>query len=110
MDQAQAASATALNVLASRTLDANRKIILGRNVALRLPAIYQWPERAEEGGLAAYGPRYANVLRQLARQVLKELRGLKAPDLPVEQPTTFDVKTAKALGLTIPAIGPRLRR
>jgi putative ABC transport system substrate-binding protein len=106
VDAAQAAGATALNVLASRMLDANRHIILDRSAALRLPAIYQWPETAEEGGLAAYGPRYANMLRQLARQVVKVLRGAKPADLPVEQPTEFELvinlKTAKAFGLTIP--------
>ena len=106
IDAAQAAGATALNVLASRILDTNRKIILERSAALRLPAIYQWPEMAEEGGLAAYGPRYTKMLRQLARQVLKVVRGAKPADLPVEQPTEFELvinlKTASALGLTIP--------
>jgi putative tryptophan/tyrosine transport system substrate-binding protein len=106
VDTAQAAGAMALNVLASRILDANRKIIVDRCAALRLPAIYQWPETAEEGGLAAYGPRYAKMLRQLARQVVKVLRGATPADIPVEQPTTFELvvnlKTAAALGLTIP--------
>jgi len=103
---AQAAGATALNVLASRMLDANRKTILDRCAALNLPAIYQWPEMAEEGGFAAYGPRYAKMLRQLARQVVKVLHGAKPADIPVEQPTEFELvinlKTAKALGLSIP--------
>ena len=106
VDGARAAGATALNVLASRILDANRKIILDQCAVLRLPAIYQWPETAEESGLAAYGPRYAKMLRQLARQVVKVLRGAKPADIPVEQPDKFDLvinlKTAKALGLTIP--------
>ena len=106
IDAAQAAGVTALNVLASRILDTNRKIILERSAAVRLPAIYQWPETAEEGGLAAYGPRYAKMLRQLARQVVKVLRGAKPADIPVEQPTIFELvvnmKTAKALGLTVP--------
>ena len=106
LDAAQAAGATALNVLASRMLDANHKIILERSAALRLPTIYPWPERAEEGGFAAYGPRYTKVLRQLARQVVKVLRGAKPADLPVEQPTEFELvinlTTAKALGLNVP--------
>jgi len=106
IDAGRAAGATALNVLASRTLDADRKIVMDRSAALRLPAIYQWPEAAEEGGLAAYGPRYAKMLRQLARQVVQILRGAKPADIPVEQPTEFELvinlKTAKALGLTIP--------
>jgi hypothetical protein len=71
LDGAQAAGATALNVLASSLLYRNRKIILDRSAMLRLPAIYQWPETAEEGGFAAYGPRFTKVNRQLARQVIK---------------------------------------
>ena len=105
-DGAQAASATALNVLASSLLYRNRKIILDSRAALRLPAIYQWPETAEEGGFAAYGPRFTKVNRQIARQVVKVLRGAKPADMPVEQPTEFELvintKTAAGLGITIP--------
>jgi len=73
---------------------------------LRLPAIYQWPEIAEAGGLVAYGPRYAEIYRQpVARQLAKIFLGVKPADLPVEQPTKFELivnlKTAKALGLTM---------
>jgi len=61
---------------------------------------------AEEGGMIGYGPRLARIYRQLARQIVKVLRGVKPEDLPVEQPTNFDLvvnlKTAKALGLTLP--------
>jgi putative ABC transport system substrate-binding protein len=71
-----------------------------------LPAIYEWPEMAEEGGLIGYGPRLTLLYRQAARLLAKILRGAKPGDLPVEQPTTFELvvnlKTAKALGLTIP--------
>ena len=106
IDAAQTAGATALNVLASPVLNANRKIILERSAALRLPAIYQWPETADEGGLAAYGPRLAKLNRQLARQVVKVLRGAKPVDIPVEQPDKFelviDLRTAKAIGLEVP--------
>jgi len=106
IDAAHADGATALNMLASPMLNANRKTILDRSAALRLPAIYQWPETAEEGGLAAYGPRITALARDRARQVVKVLRGAKPADLPVEQPTRFELvinlKTAKALGLTIP--------
>jgi putative tryptophan/tyrosine transport system substrate-binding protein len=58
---------------------------------LRLPAIYQWPETAQEGGLLAYGPRFSDVFRQLARQTVKVLRGVKPAELPV--------RTAKAMVL-----------
>ena len=106
LDGAQAAGATALNVLASSLLYRNRKIILDRSAMLRLPAIYQWPETAEEGGFAAYGPRFTKVNRQLARQVVKVLRGARPADIPVEQPTEFELvinmKTAAVLGITIP--------
>jgi putative tryptophan/tyrosine transport system substrate-binding protein len=106
IDRAQSGGATALNVLSSPFLFANRRIILDRTAALRLPAIYQWPETAEEGGFAAYGPRFAMLYRQLARQLIKLLHGAKPADIPIEQPTEFELvinlKTAKALGLTIP--------
>jgi putative ABC transport system substrate-binding protein len=69
--------------------------------------MYQWPEMAEEGGLAAYGPRIVQIFRELlAPQAVKLLRGAKPADLPVEQPTRFEliinVKTARALRVTIP--------
>jgi putative tryptophan/tyrosine transport system substrate-binding protein len=106
MGRAQSGGATALNVLASPFLFVNRRIILDRAGALRLPAIYQWPETAEEGGLSAYGPRFAKLYRQLAGQLVKLLHGAKPADIPIEQPTEFELvinlNTAKALGLTIP--------
>jgi putative tryptophan/tyrosine transport system substrate-binding protein len=83
----------------------NRRILIERSAALGLPAIYEWPEMAEEGGLIGYGPRLTLIYRQLTRLIAKVLRGVKPEDLPVEQPTKFDLvvnlKTAEALGLTI---------
>jgi putative ABC transport system substrate-binding protein len=106
MDKAKAWAATALNVLSAPLFSFNRRIVFERAAALRLPAIYEWPEMAEEGGLMAYGPRLELIYRQLARLVVKVLRGAKPEDLPVEQPTNFELvinlTTAKALGLTIP--------
>ena len=68
--------------------------------------ILQWPEEAEAGGLMAYGPRLSVVFRQCARQVARLLRGAKVVDMPVEQPTEFELiinlKTAKTLGVQIP--------
>jgi putative ABC transport system substrate-binding protein len=80
---------------------------LDRVAALRLPAIYEWPETAEEGGFAAYGPRLDQLfLEVMIRQLVELFRGVKVADIPVEQPTKFELvinlKTAKALGLTIP--------
>jgi putative tryptophan/tyrosine transport system substrate-binding protein len=105
IDAAKSSGATALNVLASPLLFNNRQIILPRVAALGLPAIYQFPVAAEEGGFIAYGSRLDQIYRDIfARQLVKLLRGAKPADIPVEQPTKFElavnVKTAKALGLT----------
>jgi superfamily II DNA/RNA helicase len=63
-------------------------------------------EMAEEGGLIGYGPRLTLIYRQLTRLIVKVLRGAEPKDLPVEQPTKFELvinlKTAKALGLNVP--------
>ena len=106
MDKAKDWMATALNVLSAPLFSVNRRLVIERAAALGLPAIYEWPEMAEEGGLIAYGPRLTLIYRQMARLIVKVLRGVKPEDIPVEQPTKFDLvvnlKTAKALGLTIP--------
>jgi putative ABC transport system substrate-binding protein len=72
----------------------------------RLPAMYASRRFAEAGGLLAYGPNYSDNYRRAATYVDKILKGTKPADLPVEQPTKFELvinlKTAKALGLTIP--------
>jgi putative ABC transport system substrate-binding protein len=105
IDAAQASGAQALNVLAAPLLDANRRLIFERTATLKLPAICQWPEIVEAGGLAAYGPRATEVARQRARQLVKIFRGAKPADIPVEQPDKFELainlNTAKALGLTV---------
>jgi ABC-type uncharacterized transport system substrate-binding protein len=105
IEAAKVAGAAALNVLASPILHGNRHSIIMRTAALRLPAIYQWPETAREGGLLAYGPRFSEFYGLWARQVAKVLRGANPTDLPVEQPTKFELvinlKTASALGLDI---------
>ena len=107
IDAAKASGAEALNVFSSPSSYGSRQIIIQRVAALRLPAIYPFPEEAEEGGLVAYGPRIDRVYRELmAQQLIKLLRGAKPADLPILQPTNFElivnVKTAKALGLAIP--------
>ena len=85
IDAAKASGAAALNVLATPLFFVNRQIIYERAAALHLPAIYQFPEMAEEGGLIAYGPRLVQIYRELvARQVVKLLRGVKPADLPVD--------------------------
>jgi putative ABC transport system substrate-binding protein len=106
IDQAGASGAQALNVLASPLLNAQRRLIIGRVAVLQLPAIYQWPETVSEGGLVAYGPNFAQMGRQNAQQLAKVLSGMKPADLPIQQPTKFELainlKTAKTLGLTVP--------
>jgi len=106
IDMAQASGAAALNVLASPMLDRSGRLIIERVAALGLPAIYQWPERAEEGGFAAYGSRFTQLSDLAARLAGNLLRGTKPADLPIEQPTKFELvinlKTAKALGVAVP--------
>jgi putative ABC transport system substrate-binding protein len=107
IEAAHQEKAQAINVLATPLLFNNRQIILERVTALKLPAIYQWPETAEEGGFIAYGPRFTQVYRQVARLMAKIFNGAKPADLPVEQPTRFELvvnlKTAKTIGHEIPA-------
>ncbi|MEA3141734.1 MAG: hypothetical protein QOK23_3903 [Gammaproteobacteria bacterium] len=107
MNDARSRGAGALNVLASPMLFLNRRLVIGRAAELRMPAIYQWPETAEEGGLIGYGPRFIEVIRQRGRTVGKILAGAKPADLPVEQPTTFELvinlKSARAIGHEVPA-------
>jgi len=88
-------------------LHLNRRIIIERAAELGLPAIYQWPETADEGGLLGYGPSFIEIFRQRARMAAQVLRGAEPAYLPIEQPTTFklsiNLKTAKAMSYTIPA-------
>jgi putative ABC transport system substrate-binding protein len=106
IDKAQASGATALNVFASPMLDGNVPLIMQRVAALRLPAMYQWPVWAELGGFIGYGPPVNEVVGLVARFAVSLLRGAKPADLPIEQPTKFELvinlKTANAMGVTVP--------
>jgi putative tryptophan/tyrosine transport system substrate-binding protein len=107
IEAAKASGAGALTVLESPFLYGNRQLVLDRVAALRLPAIYRWPEDADEGGFLAYGPRIVQIFRELvAERVVKLFRGVKPADIPVEQPTKFELwinlKTAKVMGVTVP--------
>jgi putative ABC transport system substrate-binding protein len=107
IDAAKESGAQGLNVLAAGLFNNNQQVIIERTAVLQFPAIYQWPEIAEAGGLAAYGPRYVEIYRnQVARQLVKIFQGAKPADIPVEQPDKFELvinlKTAKSLGLMIP--------
>src|SRR5262249_896054 len=74
----------------------------------RLPAMFNYREYVEAGGLIAYGPRLADQWRRVAEFADKILKGVRPAELPVEQPTKFELvlnlTTAQALGLTIPRI------
>jgi putative tryptophan/tyrosine transport system substrate-binding protein len=95
----------ALYVCNDPLVNTNRVRINTLALAARLPAVYGFRELVEAGGLMSYGPNYSDLFRRAADYVNKILRGAKPGDLPVEQPTKFDlvinVTTAKALGVTI---------
>jgi putative tryptophan/tyrosine transport system substrate-binding protein len=108
IDSAQASGATALNILASPLLYANGHLIMDRVATLRLPAMFAFPEEAEEGGFAAYGPRLNQLFVEvMPQQIIEVFRGIKVADIPVEQPTKFELvinlKTANAMGVTVPS-------
>jgi putative ABC transport system substrate-binding protein len=86
---------------------AYRKQVADLAAKYRLPAIYRSMESIEAGGLMAYGPSYTDLYRRTASYVDKIFKGAKPGDLPVEQPTKFELiinlKTAKSLAITIPS-------
>jgi putative ABC transport system substrate-binding protein len=88
------------------TLTARRNYILHLVGESRLPAIYVETQWAPSGGLISYGPNLANQFRRAATYVDKILKGAKPGNIPVEQPTKFELvinlKTARQIGLTIP--------
>jgi ABC-type uncharacterized transport system substrate-binding protein len=100
------ARAGALTVLASVMFFNERRRLVDRAAQNRLLAVYVGKEFVDAGGLMAYGANRADMFRRVAVYVDKILKGAKPGDLPVEQPTKFELvinlKTAKALGLTIP--------
>ena len=99
--------ADALIVFPSTMLFSERRRIVSLAAKYRLPSMFNAREFVELGGLIGYGARIADLNRRAAIYVDKVLKGAKPADLPVEQPTTFELvinlKTAKALGLTIPS-------
>jgi putative tryptophan/tyrosine transport system substrate-binding protein len=108
LDSARASGATALNLVNSALFYAHRHLIMERAAAAHLPTIYEFPESAEEGGFAAYGPRLSELfLEIMPQQIVKIFRGSKVADIPVEQATKFELvinlKTAKGMGVTVPA-------
>ena len=98
--------ADAINVFSSPFLASLFREIIVLSAEYRLPAIYQWKEHVEAGGLVSFGPSLAAMFRQTGAIVVKILKGAKPSELPVEQPTKFELainaRTAKALGVGIP--------
>jgi putative ABC transport system substrate-binding protein len=87
---------------------ANRKRITGFTMKNRIPSVYPVQDFVDAGGLMSYGADLSDSYRRAAIYVDKILRGAKPADLPVEQPTKFELvinlKTAKQIGLTIPPL------
>jgi putative ABC transport system substrate-binding protein len=100
------ARAEALVVFTEPMLYAQRSQLAELAARNRLPAVHMIKGHAEAGDLIAYGPDYRDLYRRVAEIVDKILKGAKPADLPIEEPTKFELvinlKTAKALGLTIP--------
>ena len=100
------ARAQAFVVLGSGILFEHRRLLIELAAKHRLPAIHEWREHAEAGGLLAYGGSVAAFTRRAVAYVDRILKGANPAELPVERATTFELvinlKTAKALGLTIP--------
>jgi len=98
--------ADALYVVLNSLINANRKRIAALALDARLPTMFGAREYAQVGALVSYGPNFPDLFRRAAEIVDKILRGAKPADIPVEQPTKFELvfnlKTAKAIGLTIP--------
>jgi putative ABC transport system substrate-binding protein len=98
--------ADAILPLADPFFTAHRVRIVELTARHRLPGMYYWKEFVESGGLLSYGPSLFDLYRRAATHVDKILRGTRPGDLPIEQPTKFDLvinlRTARALGLTIP--------
>ena len=105
-EDATRARAGALAIMPDPVFVTNLKRIAELAVKSHLPSIFHLREFVDAGGLAAYGPDRSDMFRRAATYVDKILKGAKPGDLPVEQPTKFELvinlKTAKALGLTIP--------
>jgi putative tryptophan/tyrosine transport system substrate-binding protein len=97
--------ADALYLCGDPLVDANRIRIITLTLGARLPSICDFPEYVDAGGLMSYGPNFPDLFRRAAGYVEKILRGAKPGDIPVEQPTKFDLVvnliTAKALGLDV---------
>src|SRR5205085_6556903 len=98
--------ASAVTVLSTPMFARERKRLVDFVAKHQLPTVFSFREYIDAGGLMSYGPDLSDMFRRAAIYVDKILKGAKPEDLPVEQPTKFELiinlKTAKALGLTVP--------
>jgi len=105
-DEAGKGRAEGLMVAADALFQANRKLLAELAAKHKLPAIYQSKEFVEAGGLMAYGPSYADLYRRAASYVDKIFKGANPADLPIQQPSKFELiinaNAAKALGIKFP--------
>jgi putative ABC transport system substrate-binding protein len=105
-EDAEKAGAAGLLILEDPLIYSIRRKVADLAAQSRLPAMYVYRDSAEAGGLMSYGPDRRQIYRRAAEYADKIMKGAKPADLPVEQPTKFELvinlKTAKALGLTIP--------
>jgi putative ABC transport system substrate-binding protein len=107
IESAKTSGATAVNILASPLFFTHRHLIMERVTALGLPAMFFFPEEAEDGAFAAYGPSDNHLfIEVMLQQIVKIFHGTKVADIPVEQPIKFELvinlKTGKAMGVTVP--------
>ena len=103
---AQAQSGGGLIVMPDAANVTNRDLIIALAARYRVPTIFNDPRDADSGGLIAYGTDFAELFRQAAEYIDRILKGAKPGELPIQQPTKYELvinhKTANALGLTIP--------
>jgi ABC-type uncharacterized transport system substrate-binding protein len=102
----QGAGAQAINFLATPLFSVNAASFIAQVRESGVASMYQWPENAEDGAFAAYGPRYAEMYRLRARLDMQVPHGAKLADIPVQQPAKFELvfnlKTAKSVGIDLP--------
>src|SRR5262249_57717252 len=107
-ETASRANAKALVVLNDSMFVTNRLPLIEAAQRYKLPAVYPWKEAVVDGGLMSYGPNLLELHRSAANYVAKILRGANPGDLPIAEPTKFELvinlKTAQALDLTIPPL------
>jgi len=105
-EAAAAARIEALDVLSSAVFNAQKDRLVALAAQYRLPTMYEHDDFVRSGGLISYGPNIPDLFRRAATYVDKILKGAKPGDLPIEQPTKFELlinlRTAKALGISLP--------